>query len=210
MTRDVSTDTGRRMLRAVTNFYEDPYQLAIFDATGVVMEEVLDAVHKIKTETLINNAAWSLPYWEDLFQLKASDEQTLEQRRRNVILKMNEYFPVTRQRMEAIVEAFMDGGEVKIDDERGDYIFEILLDGPDYVDLEGMIRAVEETKPAHLGYKFGVNNYSGLFVGGFVIGNEHVISYPYIEEVPDIESVWSAGGTIYESEKVEVEGDFNG
>lgn len=150
----IQTETGKRMLRAVTPNYTDEYQLSIFNANGLVMEEVSGAANKINMEVLINNATWSLPYWESLFRIKSKDNQTIEQRRRAVILKMNEYFPVTRRRMETIVDTFTENGGTVINDKRGDYTFEIILRNSGAIDFINMVAAVEETKPAHLATLF--------------------------------------------------------
>lgn len=147
----VTTDTGMRMLRAVTPIYnDDEYQLSIFNANGLMMHQVLDAVEELKSGMFIQNATWSLPYWEQLFRIKTTDNQTIEQRRRNITLKMNEYFPVTRRRMEFIVDSFTEYGGVSIDDNRGDYSFKILFLNSGEVDFDAMKRTVEEIKPAHL------------------------------------------------------------
>lgn len=208
MPHEISTETGKRMLQSVTPFYHDEYQLSIFDANGAVMEEVLTAVHKLKNEVLIESATWALPYWESLFLINPTDNQTIEQRRRIVILKMNEYFPVTRQRMESIIETFIESGSVSIDDERGDYIFEIFLKSPGSIDFIGMLTAIEETKPAHLGYKFHIENTNAWFVGGAMMGYEHTTIYPYIEPEKDSEGAAFVGGVMYETENIEMEGDF--
>lgn len=176
----VKTDTGMRMLRAVTPIYDDDeYQLSIFNANGLIMEQVLQAVEELRNGVFIGNATWSLVYWEQLFQINPTDNQTIEQRRRNIILKMNEYFPVTRRRMESIVDTFTENGGVAIDDERGDYIFEISLKNSGAVDLIEMTAAIEETKPAHLDYKIIQENDSSTFFGlASLLGDETTI-YPW-------------------------------
>lgn len=150
----IQTETGKRMLRAVTPIYTDEYQLSIFNANGLIMEELQGITNKIGLEVLINNATWSLPYWESLFRIKPTDNQTIEQRRHAVILRMNEYFPVTRRRMESIVDTFTENGGTVINDKRGDYSFEIILRNSGAIDFINMVAAVEETKPAHLAALF--------------------------------------------------------
>ncbi|KYG90343.1 hypothetical protein A0U40_18440, partial [[Bacillus] sp. KCTC 13219] len=151
----IKNETGMRMYNSVTPgiYNKDEMQLSIFNANGLIMDEVLQTALKMHIELLINNATWSLPYWEQMFRLKPMDNQTLDQRRRAVILKMNEYFPVTRRRMESIIDAFTQLGGTEIDDKRGDYIFQVVLKNSGEIDLNGMINAIEETKPAHLDYR---------------------------------------------------------
>lgn len=158
----IQTETGKRMLRAVTPIDNDEYRLSIFNANGFIMEEVHQAASKITTETLINNATWSLSYWESLFRIKPRDDQTVEQRRRAVILKMNEYYPVTRRRMETIVDTLTENGGTVIDDERGDYILEIILDGAGAFEFSEIKAAIEEVKPAHLAYEIVAEILMGL------------------------------------------------
>lgn len=205
----IATPVGKRMFRAVNHIDRDEYQLSIFNANGLIMQEAHDAASKLNTEVLINNATWSLPYWEELFRIKVSDNQTYENRRRAVILKMNEYFPVTRRRMESIIETFTESGNVSIDDERGDYIFEIFLNSPGAIDFIGMSAAIEETKPAHLDYKFHIKNTDSWFAGAAMTGYEHTTIYPYVESEKNSEGVAFVGGIMYETENIEMEGDFS-
>lgn len=176
----VKTDTGMRMLKSVTPIYDDDeYQLSIFNANGLIMNQVQQAAEELKSGVFIQNSTWSLVYWEQLFRIKSTDNQTIEQRRRNVILKMNEYFPVTRHRMESIIDTFTEYGRTSIDDERGDYIFEISLKNSGAVDLIEMTAAIEGTKPAHLDYKIIQENNSSTFVGlASLLGDETTI-YPW-------------------------------
>jgi len=175
----IQTETGKRMLRAVNPIYTDEYQLSIFNANGLVMEEVHQAANKIATETLINNATWSLPYWESLFQIKPRDNQTIGQRRRAVILRMNEYFPVTRQRMESIIDGFTENDGTSIDDERGDYIFDVTLKKSGAIDLVAMIDAIEESKPAHLDYELYQENDSSMSFGTALLSGDETTIYPW-------------------------------
>lgn len=152
----IKTETGMRMYKAVTPgiYNQDPLQLSIFNANGIIMDEVLQRALKMHFDLMIQNATWSLPYWEQLFRITPQDNQTIEQRRRAVILKMNEYSPVTRKRMEAIVDAFTQNGGTEIDDKQGDYIFKIIFRDPGEIKTAEMISAIEEAKPAHLDYLF--------------------------------------------------------
>lgn len=175
----IQTETGKRMLRAVTTIDADEYQLSIFNANGLIMEEVHQAANKINAETLVNNATWSLPYWESLFRIKPSDNQTMVQRRRAVILKMNEYYPVTKQRMEYIIDTFTENGGTTIDDERGDYTFEVILKNSGAIDLIEMIAAVEESKPAHLDYKLVQENDDSMFFGLISLSGDETTIYPW-------------------------------
>lgn len=175
----IQTETGKRMLRAVTPIYTDEYQLSIFNANGLVMEELQGITNKIGMEVLINNATWSLPYWESLFRIKPTDNQTIEQRRRAVILRMNEYFPVTRRRMESIVDTFTENGGTVINDKRGDYTFEIILRNSGAIDFIDMVAAVEETKPAHLGYELTQENNSFMFFSSSLLSGDETTVYPW-------------------------------
>lgn len=204
----IETPTGKRMLRAVTPIYRDEYQLSIFNANGLIMQEVHNAADKLTLEVLINSSTWSLPYWEELFRIKPGDNQTIERRRRAVILKMNEYFPVTKRRMESIVETFTENGGVLIDDERGDYIFEILFKNSGVIDFNGVIEAIEEAKPAHLDYKFHIEHAHNWYIGGVVLGAEMTVLYPYIDADKDVSGEWYATGAMYETENVELEGNL--
>lgn len=205
----IKTETGIRMLQSVGSaFFDDPYQLAIFNANGLIMEEVHQAADRLMFEVLINEATWSLPYWEQLFRIKAGDRQTIEERRRAVVLKMNEYFPVTRKRMESIISAYTEHNGVSIDDKRGNYIFEVFLRNSGKFDFSGATEAIEETKPAHLDYQYHLINDDKWVIGGALLGAESTIIYPFVDPDVDITGDLLVAGAMYETESVEMEGEF--
>lgn len=201
----VTTDTGRRMLRAVTPIYnDDEYQLSIFNANGLMMHQVLDAIEELKSGIFIKNATWSLPYWEQLFQIKLSDQETVEQRRRNIILKMNEFFPVTRRRMESIVDNFTDNGGTSIKDDYRDYTFEVFLNNPGVVDYVGLMNAVEETKPAHLDYTFKTATNMQSFIATAQLAGEETTIYPYSPEDIELTTSLTKASGLYTQEILEM------
>lgn len=191
----IQTETGKRMLRAVTPIYTDEYQLSVFNANGLMMEEVQGFANKLSMEVIINNATWSLPYWESLFRIKPKDNQTIGERRRAVILRMNEYFPVTRRRMESIVDTFTENGGTAINDRRGDYIFEVILKNSGSIDLIEMIAAIEDTKPAHLDYHITQeSNENHIYVSALALSGEQVTIYPWAPEEIQLETRVDFGG----------------
>lgn len=200
----IQTETGKRMLRAVTPIDNDEYQLSIINANGLIMEEVHQAANKITTETLINNATWSLHYWEALFRIKSTDNQTIEQRRRAVVIKMNEYYPVTRKRMESIIDTFTDNGGTVIYDKRGDYIFEVILKNSGVVDLIEMTAAIEEAKPAHLDYKLTQENDSSMFFGLVSLSGDETTIYPWQPSELSLETKINMGATSQSHETLAV------
>lgn len=186
----IQTETGKEMYSMVLPFYnEDEYQLHIYNTIGILMENVRESVKELDSGLDILNATWSIPYYEEWYGITPLDNQTIEERRRNIILKMNEYYPVTRRRMESIVDAYVDGGGTKIDDQRGDYIFEIQIPADRYADTKSIIKAVEETKPAHLDYKFRMTQQSNVYIASAQLSYEHVTLLPKNDEEKQVEQV---------------------
>lgn len=196
-----------RMYNAVTPgvYNQDPLQLSIFNANGVIMDEVYQRALKLHLEALIQNATWSLPYWEQLFRIVPTDTQTIEQRRRAIIVKMNEYFPVTRRRMESIIDVFTQNKGTKIDDKKGDYIFRVTLNNPGETDLVGMIETIEETKPAHLDYQITNKIDSNImYVGTTEFSGEEVTIYPWTPEEITMQTSVSMGGASQSFEQLTI------
>lgn len=154
----IKTEAGMRMYNAVTPgiYNQDPLQLSIFNANGLIMDEVYQRALRLHADMMIQNATWSLTYWEQLFRIVPKDNQSFEQRRRAVTMKMNEFFPVTRRRMEHIVDIYTENKGVSIDDKQGDYVFRINFTNPGRIQVDEMVKAIEEAKPAHLAYLFTV------------------------------------------------------
>lgn len=186
----IDTQTGREMYDMILPIYnDDEYQLYIYRTIGRIMEEIRQSADKLDSGLDITRATWAIPYFEEWYGLIPTDNQTIDERRRNVILKMNEYYPVTRKRMESIVDAYVDGGGTKIDDQRGDYIFEIQIPADRYADTKSIIKAVEETKPAHLDYKFRMTQQSNVYIASAQLSYEHVTLLPKNDEEKQVEQV---------------------
>ena len=200
----IQTETGKRMLRAVTPIYTDEYQLAVFNANGLIMEEVQGIANKLSMEVLINNATWSLPYWESLFRIKPRDNQTIRQRRRAVVLRMNEYFPVTRRRMESIVDTFTENGGTVINDKRGDYIFDVILKNSGAIDFLAMIAAIEEAKPAHLDYEITQENHSSMFFASAFLSGEEITVYPWSQKNLETKGTYTLGSASQSIETITI------
>lgn len=201
----IKTETGLRMYNAVTPgiYNQDPLQLSIFNANGLIMGEVLQRALKMHIDLMIQNATWSLPYWEQLFQIVPQDNQTIEQRRRAVIMKMNEFSPVTRRRMESIIDTFTEKNGTKINDKTGDYILRIFLRGPGETDLVGIINAIEEVKPAHLDYRITQeNDVNFIYIGASELSGEEVTIYPWTPSEINLQTKLDFTGIVQSHEEL--------
>ncbi|EGQ21062.1 hypothetical protein HMPREF9372_3345 [Sporosarcina newyorkensis 2681] len=150
MTVQITTETGREMLRSVTPIYNnDDLALAVFEANGKVMDKVAVVIEGLKTEMYPQNATWTLGYWEQMLGIKTNKNLPDSQRVQKVLFELNKYFTITRKRMEMIVNAFIEHQNAEVEDVEGEYAFIVIIPAGNRIG-DGLRDAVEETKPAHL------------------------------------------------------------
>lgn len=107
-------------------------------------------------QLFIYTATWSLPVWEKQFNLPIGDESTnLQERRERIIAKMRGYGTSTVEMIKRVGNAFTNGGVEVIeypDEYRFELVFTSKIGRPPKI--EDYKFAIDEIKPAHLGYKF--------------------------------------------------------
>lgn len=103
----------------------------------------------------VDTATWGLPLWEKMLGLETDVSKSDEDRRSRIRSKLRGQGTVTAEMLKNIAESF-SGGECEVIEQNGEYRFDIKFVGnigtpPNMQDL---INALEEAKPAHLAYRF--------------------------------------------------------
>lgn len=205
----IKSPNGKRMYNMVLQFHNnDEYQLSIYEANGRIMDSLDASVDKVVIANDVTKATWSLYILEWLYQIPTKPNDSDTERRRRIIQKMNEFFPVTKWRMKQLIQAYTDG-VVDIDDERGDYIFEVIIEAATYIDTKSIIETIEETKPAHLDYKFKTTELDAVTIAGVAKYGESVVLYPQPIQSQTLESDVSIAGAMYTNDKMEIKESYD-
>lgn len=149
----VKSPSGRLMKGYVVPIYdEDEYMLYVFEAIGKEIDSLWKAVNELSVQYFPQFATWTLRYWEDLLGLQIQEGMTAEERRSQVILTLQTYFPVNPQRVE-IVATSASGVKVGVENNVEAYTFRLILNETiEDANIPRMVREVERIKPAHLSF----------------------------------------------------------
>lgn len=157
MSEKITTITGKEMLESVTPIYnEDDYALSIFEANGRIMDGIRVVIEQTRDQIFPQRATWTLGYWEEMLGIKTKKNLTDLERVQKVLFELNKYFPITRNRMEQIVNVHIQNKDARVIEDRGEYSFTIQIPSENLVITADIHKDVEEAKPAHLAYLISV------------------------------------------------------
>ena len=142
-----------RTQRVPEHLEADPKSLAVIvaltDQALAARAAVLDAADQAHIQT----ATWGLALWEDLVGIVPAEGATLEDRRKAVTTKLLGSGTCNAQMVSDIARA-LTGCDAVVIEQTGEYTFTLgfVGDEPGFIDfdLDTIIAAVEEVKPAHL------------------------------------------------------------
>lgn len=118
---------------------------------GTEMEVDID---DLCNQLFLGTATWGLSLWEKMFDVKTDLSKSYEFRRAAVRAKMMGTGTTTVELIKNVAESFL-GGEVEIVEQNEKYMFQIVMVSIYGVppNVEDLKRALEEIKPAHLGFE---------------------------------------------------------
>ena len=146
-----TSPAAARMMSRISPIYDRSYVGKwIFQVMGLDMDNVRLRFEELRLQAFPETATWGLPYWEQRYGIVPSSTQTIEERRRAVLLKRNAREPINPAKVEYIVET-MTGMPAKVTENVAPYTFsvEIFGDGGE-IDYDAVCAKLKRTKPSHL------------------------------------------------------------
>lgn len=152
----LSDKTAQKIIDYVSPIYGNSYVgLWLFQAIGSVLDEVCAIAEQMRNETSPATADLLLDYWEKEYAIQSNPSLTKEQRRKQVVAKIQSYGPVNPTRLSAAVSAALGGVDVDITENVEQNTF--LVSIREYVaSIEPAVEVIEQMKPAHLVYQIRV------------------------------------------------------
>lgn len=110
---------------------------------------------ELSEQLFISTSTWGLDLWEREFGLQIDYSKPYESRREIILAKLRGAGTTTKGMIKSVAMAF-SGGEVEINEYPEEYRFVIQFIGVKGIppNMAGLIRAIEDIKPAHLVYSF--------------------------------------------------------
>lgn len=147
----ISSVKGRRMLENVSPIYgQSKIMRAIMEATGTEFDGADQLADEVFAQLFPQTVTWGIAYWEALLKIPSNKELPIEQRRARVLSRMRYRWPMTRERLERIVNQFVIGKTARVVEIPYEYAFRIEIPAEDIDWYFPMLKTVHEIKPAHL------------------------------------------------------------
>ena len=147
----LTSETAQRFIDFIAPVYGNGYvALWMFQAIGLALDELTDFATGISDQAVPQTADWSIPDWEEEYGIPINATLTDEQRRANIIMRINFVAPANPARLEQIASA-ASGVPCEIIENVGKNTFSIVMREPGG-DIASMDAAMNEAKPAHLIY----------------------------------------------------------
>ena len=120
-------------------------------------EKLRLAVLDVKKQLFVETATWGLSDWERVLDLSVKENASIEDRRIQILLKLQGLNTVSETFMNNLINMFCEDKSGYIIQHNPEYWFEVVLNGNQKLDLDSLSDAIETYKPAHLGYIYSVN-----------------------------------------------------
>lgn len=137
------------MIRLIPNHWLDNKQIPeIVNAIQPEIDKIQNAIEDFYAQLFIDTATWSLDYWERDYGLTQNANDTLENRRNAVKVKMRGNKTATLSVLQSIVDAY--GGNTQLSDTGHEVHIKYIEPSGVPKDLSGMLTSLREVAPAHI------------------------------------------------------------
>lgn len=157
--------------------YENNIEIkAIYTAQGTELGRLLYYLDDIKKQLHIDTATWGLSLWEEAYGIATNLNYSFEERREIIKAKKRGNETCTIALVKSVSRAF-SGGEVNVIENTAPYTFTIQFIGVKGIpkNMQGLINAIEDIKPAHL-----VDNFKYTYTSWEYLDSKN-LSYNDIE-----------------------------
>lgn len=165
-----------RMMSRISPIYDRSYVGKwIFQVMGLDIDATRLRFEELRLQAFPETATWGLMYWEQRYGIVPPSGQTLEERRRAVLLKRNSREPINPKKLEHIVQT-MTGMEATVTENVAPYTFtvEIHSDGRP-IDFDAVMSKLKRIKPSHQAMIL----YTAADVGIRIKPSRQAYTFPY-------------------------------
>jgi len=145
---------GKEMMANSPRYYEasQVFQVHI-EAKGIELDDLDAILADIEIQLSASTAAWGLRYWEEMCGLPVNEQELLETRRMRVLAKLRSFPSARRADIERVIASLVSG-YFDLLVYPALYAFYVRAAWDKVVDLDALMKALDEARPAHI--TFGV------------------------------------------------------
>ncbi len=137
------------MKRLIPSFWLNNEQIPeIINAIQPELDKMQNAIEDFWAQLFIDTATWSLSYWEKEYGLTANANDTIENRRNAVKVKIRGNKTATLPVLQSIVDAY--GGNTQLSDTGHEVHIKYVEPNGVPDNLSGMLKSLRDATPAHL------------------------------------------------------------
>lgn len=153
---DISEEYKVDLMKYLPWYYQNSDVMrTIQDSNSLEVGKLKYNIDDSINQLFIDTATWGLDRLERIFNIETDINKSFEDRREILKAKLRGTGTVTKQMIKNVAQAF-SGGEVEVIEDNANCNFIIKFIGIKGIpkNMQGLINAIEEIKPAHLGYSF--------------------------------------------------------
>lgn len=149
MQKILQSANAQRIIDFIAPIYGESYVgLWLLEVIGLALDEVTGYAESLREQALPQTATWTLPYWEDEYNVTPDESWTEKQRQVNVLAKIKYVPPVNPAKLAEFASAVL-GVPCQVIENVSKNTFSLSFQG--YVPtLERLKSVIAEAKPAHL------------------------------------------------------------
>ena len=157
------SDRGKEMIGYIPWYYRDSKIMQyILDTDGFEIDKLRSTLQDTLSQYYADETTWGLERWEKELAITPPEGASMELRRALIKAKLLRPAIMTPQQIQAIINQFVQGKTARVIEIPGSYAFRIDIPFGDLLWNVEMRKALEEAKPAHLGYAIRYTVFSGL------------------------------------------------
>lgn len=154
--QDNQDDRYVDLLSHLPSFYHDSKEIKELQTIlGNQVGNFRGSLDEMINQCFISTSTLKIDRWEKIYGLQTDRSRTYERRREILLAKLRGYGTTTKEMIKSVAIAF-SGGEVDVHEYPKESRFHIQFVGVKGIpqNMDGLINAIEEIKPAHLSFTF--------------------------------------------------------
>lgn len=206
----MKSNKGKEMLTFTDWYYqESKIMQSILDTQGIEIDAVRDKLKDILNQFYVDTATWGLDLWERELNIQDTSGDYTERRNR-IKLYLAKPVSVTPQFLCTLTNRYLNDKSAAIIEHIPDYCFDVCFNNGSLFDWDGLQKAIEIYKPAHLGVKYFAlqNTQSNVSIYGIInIAEQIEIEAEAGYSIDPVEASFFVAGAINIAEQTELNFD---
>lgn len=147
-----TSETALRMMKYISPIYNRSYVGKwIFEIMGMEMGEARTYFEELRQQAFPERTTWTVEYWERRYAIVSNPADSLENRRRNIIIKCGLYSPMNPAKMESVIDQLTDGCTTVVENV-ADYTFSVIIRETEknlILNWPEVVGEIKKRKPSH-------------------------------------------------------------